>query len=45
MESVQLTDQYPELLEVCRKYDCDFREGVRIIEESRRQGTLSWWVQ
>lgn len=45
MISSDLREKYPELIEVCRKYDCDFEQGIKIIEAAKKQGSLERWVK
>ena len=40
MIKTNLLEIYPNLLEVCRSNDCGFKDGIELIKESQKKGSL-----
>lgn len=39
-----LSKEYPEIISVCREFDCDYESAIRIIESRRSDKTLTRYV-
>jgi len=44
MRSTKLTDKYPELIRLCRKWDYSYEEAIERIENERKGYSLKRWV-
>lgn len=41
MDSVNLLQKYPNLIEKCREFDCSYKEAIRRIEEAKGSASSS----
>lgn len=39
-----LLEKYPNIIEVCRKYDCNYEEAEKIIEDNKIQKNLNFYI-